>query len=99
MSEPLYIGSVARCEADVYDNMVDPRALADPTTLTLTVTAVLTGTVSTYTLAGGTVVRVSEGVYYALHTCVSSGVHRLKWVSTGSNAAATVDTFTVLPDA
>lgn len=97
MSEPLYIGSIARCEADVYNNMVDPRVLADPTTLALTVTS-LTGVVSTYTLAGGTVIKVSTGVYYALHTCASAGLHTYKWISTGANAAAQPGSFLVLED-
>lgn len=98
MTEPLYIGSVARVEGDVYNNMVDPRELADPTTLTLTVTS-LAGVVNTYTLAGGTVVRISTGLYYALHSCISAGLHTYKWVSTGANAAANPGSFTVLPDA
>lgn len=99
MTEPLYVGSVARIEADVYNNMVDPRVLATPTTLALTVTAVLTGVVSTYTLAGGTVILVSTGVYYALHPCASVGPHTVKWISTGANAAAGPGSFTVEPDA
>lgn len=98
MSEPLYIGSPARIEGDVYDNMVDPRVLADPTTLALTVTS-LTGVVNTYTLAGGTVIKISTGLYYAIHACVSAGIHTYKWVSTGANAAAKPGSFTVLPDA
>lgn len=97
MSELLYIGGVARIEADVYDNMEEPRALADPTTLALTVTS-LTGVVNTYTLAGGTVIKISTGLYYALHSCISSGIHTYKWISTGANAAAKPGTFEVEVD-
>ena len=97
MSEPLYVGSVARIEADVYDNMEEPRVLADPTTFVLTVTS-LTGVVNTYSLAGGTVIKISTGKYYALHTCASAGRHKRRWVSTGANAAALPGTFEVLED-
>lgn len=95
MAEPLYVGSVARIEADVYDNMEDPRVLADPTTLVLTVTS-LTGVVTTYSLADGDVIKVSTGIYYALHPCTEAGRTRYGWISTGANAAAGPGIFTVL---
>ena len=97
MSELLYIGGVARVEGDVYNNMEDPRVLADPTTLALTVTSI-TGVVSTYTLAGGTVIKISTGKYYALHPCTQSDRHTYKWISTGANAAAKPGTFEVEVD-
>lgn len=95
MAEPLYVGSVARIEADVYDNMTEPRVLADPSTLVLTVTS-LTGVVTTYSLADDTVIKVSTGIYYALHLCTEPGRTRYGWVSTGANAAAGPGIFPVL---
>jgi hypothetical protein len=67
----------------------DPvRAYADPTTISVLVTPP-TGAPSTLTLAGGEVIKIKTGVFYAVILSTAAG--RWKAVTTSTGAAAGVD--------
>lgn len=63
-------------------------ALADPTTVTLTVWTPA-GVSTSYTYAGGTVTRDSLGVFYRDVPVAEAGRYVLRW--TGTGAAAVVE--------
>jgi hypothetical protein len=67
-------------------------ALADPTTVTLKVVApdsvTLIDTETSYTYAGGTVSKLSTGVYYKDLTLAVDGHHYIRWESTGTPTVA-----------
>lgn len=62
-------------------------ALADPTTITLTVRTP-SGTSTSYTYAAGTVLKHSTGVYYKEISLTERGVWLLSWIGTGGVIAA-----------
>jgi hypothetical protein len=66
----------------------------DPTTVALAITDP-TGAVTTYTWAGGTVVRDSAGVFHKDVTCSTAGEWQYQWTGTGTASDTTVGTFTV----
>lgn len=57
--------------------------LADPTTLTLVVEDPA-GTETTYTYAGGDIVKSAVGRYYYDAAYSSAGTYKLKWAATGT---------------
>lgn len=61
-------------------------ALADPTTVTLTVVPP-TASSTAYTYAGGTVTKSTTGVFYRDLTPDAPGEWRIRWVGTGTVAA------------
>jgi hypothetical protein len=66
------------------------RAYADPATISVLVTAP-DGTTTPLTLAGGEVIKIKTGVYYAL--VVNTAAGRWKAVSTSTGAAAGVEPY------
>jgi molybdopterin-guanine dinucleotide biosynthesis protein len=62
-------------------------ALADPTTITLTVVSP-SGTSTSYTYAGATVTKSATGVYYKDLTPDAAGEWLYRWTGTGTVAAA-----------
>lgn len=66
----------------------------DPTTVTLSVKAP-SGTVTSYTYAGGTVSKSGTGVYYKDLTINASGTWTYRWVGTGTAATAEENQFLV----
>ncbi len=93
----LYIGSVYFGTIYVYDRSVTPHVLADPGTLSVTITPKVAAP-STYTYAGATIARVSTGKYTFRHPCGEKGAHVGKALSTGNYAAGLPFIFTVQPD-
>ena len=68
--------------------------LTDPTTVTLKVKD-SDGTISTYTYSGGTVTKLSTGVYYKDVTVSNDGIWYYRFESTGAVAAAGEGSFEV----
>jgi hypothetical protein len=64
------------------------EALADPTTVTLTVQPPGGGQLSSYTWAAGEVTRASEGVFYRDIPLTLAGRYLVRWIATGAVAAA-----------
>ena len=69
-------------------------ALADPTTVTLTVRTP-SGVSTSYTYALSEVTRHGLGVFYKELALAESGTYRYKWASTGAVVAATDGAFRV----
>lgn len=63
-------------------------ALADPTTVTLTIKAPGDVVETSYTWAGGQVTRVSAGVFYRDLDLGLAGRYLVRWIGTGAAAAA-----------
>jgi hypothetical protein len=70
-------------------------ALADPTTITLELTAPSATSPTAYTYAGGGVSKSSTGVYYREITWTEAGEWRAKWTGTGAVAAVESQVYTV----
>jgi len=68
--------------------------LTDPTTVTLKVKD-SDGTISTYTYSGGTVTKLSTGIYYKDVTVSNDGIWYYKFESTGTVTAAKEGSFEV----
>lgn len=62
----------------------------DPTTITVKIMAP-SGTISTYTFAGGDITKVQTGVYDYVLSITSSGKWKYKWFGTGTAQAASED--------
>lgn len=71
-------------------------ALADPTTATILVKR-RDGATTTYTYAGGTVTRLSLGVFYADHDVTLEGAYDYRIIGTGAIVTAGEGSFSV-PD-
>lgn len=63
-------------------------ALADPTTVTLTIKAPGDVVETSYTWAGGQVTRVSAGIFYRDIPLLLAGRYLVRWIGTGAAAAA-----------
>jgi len=68
----------------------------DPTTVSLTITTPA-GVATTYTFAGGTVTKLSTGVYTKDVTCTEDGIWQYVWTGTGPATDVTAGTWTVFP--
>jgi hypothetical protein len=90
------IGDVARLNATFTNEITG--TVADPTTVTLTVKPPQSvAVVYTYGV-GGTIVKVSTGVYRADITLTEARRWRYKWKGTGDLAAAELGSVYVRPD-
>lgn len=68
--------------------------LTDPTTVKVVIRTP-TGSETTRTYAGGTVTKVSTGVYTSDYAPATAGLYRYRWVGTGTVATAEESKFTV----
>jgi hypothetical protein len=68
--------------------------VTDPTTVTLKVKD-SDGTISTYTYAGGTITKLSTGIYYKDVTVSNDGIWYYRFEGTGSCIAAGENSFEV----
>ena len=69
-------------------------ALADPTTVAISVKR-RDGATATYTYAGGSVVRLSLGVFYCDHDVTLQGAYDYRIVATGAIVTASEGSFSV----
>lgn len=69
-------------------------AVVDPTTVTLYL-ALPSGSVGTYTYAGGAVVRPAAGTYTYNGTATQAGYWNVRWVGDGAAVAAEQDRYFV----
>lgn len=67
----------------------------DPTTVTLEITDP-TGTMNSYTWAGGTVTRTGTGAFTKAIACPVAGTWSYEWIGTGAASDAVAGTWTVL---
>lgn len=90
MSEQVYevgdvITAVGKFKRIVPSSLVNDEPTyeyADPTTVVLTITSP-TGVESTKSLAGGTVIKVTLGIFYANVSATEPGTWALEWTTTG----------------
>ncbi len=59
----------------------------DPTTVTLVLRAP-DATSTTYTYAGATIIRESQGVYHVDVSVTAAGTYRYRWTTTGTGASS-----------